>query len=82
TQTSGFYFARFKDSVGTTYSAYSDGVPYGGWDTNSVGYMIDRGLRDTKNKLGDSLTLEDCLAWITDGLLEIKGKQVKWPEHT
>lgn len=81
TQTTGYYFGRFKDSVGTTYSSYSDPVPYGGWDANTVGYMIDRALRDTKNKLGDNLTLEDCFAWITDGLQEIKGKQMKWPEH-
>lgn len=82
TQTTGYYSARFKDSVGTTYSAYSDEVPYGGWDTNTVGYMIDRALSDSKNKLGQNLTLEDCLAWITDGLHEVKGKQVKWPEHS
>lgn len=82
TQTSGYYYVRFKNSVATTYSEYSDPVPYGGWDLNTVGYMIDRALRDTKNKLGANLSIEDCLAWITDGLQEVKGKQVKWPEHT
>lgn len=81
-QTTGYYSARFKDSVATTYSSYSDEIPYGGWDTNTVGYLIERALRDTKNTLGNNLLLEDCLAWVTDGLTEIKGKQVKWPEHT
>ena len=81
TQTTGFYFARFKNSVATLYSAYSDGVPYGGWGVNTVGYMTDRALRDSKNKFGENVTLADCLAWVNDGLQEIKGKLRNWPEH-
>src|SRR3990167_3273298 len=36
--TSGYYFARFKESVGGTFSGYSDGIQYGTWDRASVGY--------------------------------------------
>lgn len=81
TQTTGFYFARFKNSVTSLFSAYNDGVPYGGWGVNTVGYMTDRALRDSKNKFGENITLADCLAWVNDGLQEIKGKIRNWPEH-
>jgi hypothetical protein len=81
TQTTGFYFARFNNSVASLFSDYSDGVPYGGWGQNTVGYMTDRALRDSKNKFGENVTLADCLAWVNDGLQEIKGKLRNWPEH-
>jgi hypothetical protein len=81
-QTSGYYFARFKDSVATLYSGYSDGIEYGGWDANTVGYMIDSALQEIDVEFSERLTIQDCLRWINKGLREIKGKLRKWPEHT
>ena len=80
-QTTGYYFARFKDSVATTYSGYSDGVVYGGFATNTVGYMIDRALSDLSLTFSDKITVRDCFAWLTEGILDMKGKIKRWPEH-
>ena len=81
-QTTGYYFARFKDSVATLYSGYNDGLEYGGWDANTVGYMVDSALQEIRAEFTESLTIQDCLRWINKGIREIKGKLRKWPEHT
>ena len=42
TQTTGFYFARFKNSLSTTFSQYSDACPVGiSYGNTSVRYIID-----------------------------------------
>ena len=81
TQTSGFYFARYKNSVATTYGDYSDGVAYGGWATNTVGYMIESALGDLGIQLSEKISIDDCYRWINKGLREIKGKVRRWTEH-
>lgn len=79
--TSGYYFARYKESVGATFSGYSDGIQYGTWDRSSVGYMIDKALSNVKARLSDEVTLHDCYEWINAGLKFIQGKLKRWPEH-
>jgi len=80
-ETAGFYFTRFKDSVASTFGPYSDGVDYDGWEENTVGYMIEAGLREISINLSEKVTIHDCLHWVNKGLREIKGKIRKWPEH-
>ena len=80
-ETDGFYFARFKDSVADTFGAYSDGVEYGGWAENTVGYIIEGAMRDLSLEFSDRLTLRDCIRWVNKGLREVKGKVRKWTEH-
>ena len=79
--TSGFYFARFKESVGSTFSDYSDGIEVGVWERDSVGYMINRALHDLELNLSDKMTLFDCYEWVNKGLKFIQGKLKRWPEH-
>lgn len=81
TETSGFYLARFKDSVGTTYGEYSDHVAYDGWATNTVGYIIESGMRELGASFSEKVTMRDCIRWINHGLREIKGKVRRWAEH-
>lgn len=80
-ETAGFYFARYKDSVGSTYSSYSDGITYGGWAENTVGYMIDAAMADLSVQFSEKLQMKDCIRWTNKGLREIKGKIRRWPEH-
>ena len=80
-ETSGFYFARFRDSVAASTGDYSDGIAYGGWAVNAVGRMIDAALRDVKVKLDEDVTVDDCLRWITEGMEDGQGKLYRWPEH-
>jgi hypothetical protein len=81
TYTSGFYHARFKDSVNTVYSGYSQGVEYGVWDKSTVGYIIDRAMSDMEVSFTEKLTLLDCYAWLNEGIQFIQGKLKRWSEH-
>ena len=79
--TSGYYFARYKHSISGVFSSYSDALVYGGWDKNTVGYMIDRALRDVGETLSEKVTRFDCYEWINTCLKLIQGKLKRWPEH-
>ncbi len=81
TQTTGYYVARFKNSVATTYGVYSDHVVYNGWAADSVGYMVESALRELSVEFSDRLSMSDCLRWINQGLREVKGKVRNWTEH-
>lgn len=81
TESAGYYFARFKETIGNTFGGYSDGVPYGGWEANQVGYMIDKALREIKETLSDIITIEDCLSWLNDGLRYVQGKLKTFPQY-
>lgn len=78
---SGYYFGRFKNSVAGTFGSYSDGIAYGSWTRNAVGYIIDRALRDLKLSFSELIDLFDCYEWINEGLEYIQGKLKRWPEH-
>jgi len=80
--TSGYYFARYYDSIHTAFGSYTDALVYGGWASNTVGYIIDRALRDSGvEALTDKIRLYDCYEWINDCLKLIQGKLKRWPEH-
>lgn len=46
TQTSGYYFVRFNETIGDTNSDYSDPIPYAGYDANTV-FMIKKRAVDS-----------------------------------
>lgn len=79
--TSGYYFARYKNSITSDFSGYTDALVYGGWDRATVGYMIERSLSDIGKTLSESITRQDCYAWLNEGMRELKGKLKRWPEH-
>lgn len=79
--TSGYYFARYKNSITSSFGSYSDALVYGGWDTNTFGYILEQALRDNDETLSKKITKQDCFAWGTKCLKEMEGKQLRWPEH-
>lgn len=62
-------------------SLYTDPLLYTGWASNTVGYMIDRALRDLELTFSDKITLQDCFDWLNSGIKLIQGKLKRWPEH-
>jgi len=62
-------------------SLYTDALVYTGWETNTVGYLIDKALRNLSLSFSDKITLQDCFDWINDGIKFIQGKLKRWPEH-
>ncbi len=75
----GFYFVRFKNDIDGAYSLYSDPIPYGDYDTNQVGHLINYALN--RNKLDDftdNITKEFCIDEINGCLKQIRGSRKKW----
>jgi len=81
-QTSGFYYARFKESVGSTFSEYTDAVPYSGWASNTVGYIMARAFGRLKISLSEIITKEFVYSEINECMRLIQGKQVRWAQHS
>lgn len=82
TQTSGFYFARFKNSIDTTYSDYTDAIPYGGLARNTVGYIIDYALK--RNKLSnftEHITHEFCIEEVNACLEDMRNQLRRWTKY-
>lgn len=77
----GFYYTRFKNSITSAFSGYTDEMAVGGWGSNTVGYMVDRTLRNLSLELSDVVTIEDCYEWINGGIRLIQGKLKRWAEH-
>lgn len=46
TQTNGFYFTKFNETIGNTNSDYSDAIPFAGYDDNMVASIKQRALDD------------------------------------
>lgn len=78
TKTSGFYFTRFKDTIGSTFSDYTDPQPHAGLDQNTVGYAIDYALRENKTDFTDTVSFSFCLAHINGCLDAIRGELKRW----
>lgn len=55
-QTAGFYFIRFNETVGNTTSDWSDPIPYSGYDDNMV-FMIKKRATDEVGETIDGNTI-------------------------
>ncbi len=77
----GFYYTRFKNTITSAFSSYTDEMAVTGWSSNTVGYMVDRALRNLSLDLSDILTIEDCYEWLNAGIRLIQGKLKRWVEH-
>jgi hypothetical protein len=85
TQTSGFYFYRFIDSINSINSLYSDPIP---WNIRELQFAVDEVgyiLEFVKNKVGfewsDKFSKSMAYAEINACLSFIDGKQLRWPNH-
>jgi hypothetical protein len=66
-KTSGYYFVRFKNSIDTTYSDYSDPISYSGYGANTVFSIKKRALDDLGEKI-DGVIITD--EWLNESLWE------------
>lgn len=78
TYTSGYYFTRFYNSIDTTYSDYSDPIPYGGLGSNTVGYAVELAMKELKKEFSDVLTYDTLLNEINACLRFVRGKLKRW----
>ena len=80
TYTSGYYFYRFKNSITSTFSDYSDAIPYGGESFNTVAYITSYALERNNTKIGGNLTDTFIFKEINSCLRYIVGKRKKWSQ--
>lgn len=72
----GYYFGRFKDTISTTFSAYSDPIPVDGYGLLTARSIIDSALgeinKTTSQVLSDSFAFQQLDMFQTDVLKELK----------
>ena len=82
TETTGYYFARFKNTISTTYSNYSPAVPYGGYEDDQIGYAVNWAMhRNGLKTYDDEITRKFCIDEANDFLRMWQGKLKRWPEY-
>ena len=76
--TTGYYFARFKNSITGLYSDYSDGVPLSGYPINSARYIIDSALDEINKEQSDLFSDKYCFSKINEGQMEVLRELKRW----
>ena len=61
TQTSGFYFVRFNTTIDSTNSDWSDPIPFGGFDDNTVFSIKQRALESVHEKVDGEIISDEFL---------------------
>lgn len=70
-QTSGYYFTRFNESVANTNSNWSDAIPYGGFDANTVASIKKRALDSLGEEVDGKLITHELLnEWLWEARRE------------
>lgn len=78
TYSSGYYFTRYKETIGNTYSEYSDAVPFDGYESNTVGFIIYGVLQELGKEFSSLLTYQTMLNKINSCLRYVRGKLKRW----
>ena len=78
TVTSGYYFARFKNSITSTFSDYSDGCPVGSYALNTARFIIDAALDEINKKTSDTFPDEYGFKEITKCQMEVLRELKRW----
>ena len=60
-KTSGYYFIRFNETIGSTNSDFSDAIPYAGFGDNTVHAIKQKALNDLNEELDDKLITDEYL---------------------
>lgn len=61
TQSNGFFFIRFNETVGNTNSDYSDPIPYSGYDDNMVFSIKKRALDELGEEIDGKIITHEFL---------------------
>lgn len=81
TNTSGYYFFRFKNSLSAAVSDYSDPIPYDGFSYDTVGYAMTRVLKEMDAQYSERLTSQMLMDWLNDMLRYVRGKLKRWTKY-
>ena len=76
--TSGYYFARFKNSITSAFSDYSDGCPVGSYAMNTARFIIDSALSEINKESSDLFSDEFGFMQINKCQMEVLREQKRW----
>ena len=74
----GYYFTRYYNSITSTYSDYSDPIPVDGFESDTVGYIIDIAMKESQKDFTNKLTYEGLVREINECLRFVRGKLKRW----
>jgi hypothetical protein len=78
TTTTGYYFARFKNSITDDFSNYSDGVPLSGYPINSARAIIDSAKDEINKEQSEIFTDEYGFKKINEAQMEVLRELKRW----
>jgi hypothetical protein len=74
----GFYFARFKNTINSAVTGYSDPIPTGGYPINSARQIIDNALGMINKQTSELLTDTFCFNEINNCQMEVLREYKRW----
>lgn len=74
----GYYFTRYKNSITSTFSDYSDPIPVDGLASDTVGYIIEIAMKESQKEFTSKLTYETLTREINECLRYVRGKLKRW----
>ena len=78
TNATGYYFARFKNSIDSSFSGYSDPIPYSGYTQLSPRSIIDAALGMINKKSSDVLSDTFFFTEIDNCQMEVVREMKRW----
>lgn len=76
--TSGYYWARFKETIGGTFSTYSDSVQYAGFTLQTAGAVIQAALQEINKQKSEVLSDEFFYTELDMCQSEVLGELKRW----
>ena len=80
TNTTGFGFWRFNNSTDSTYSGYSDAIPYAGYDIDTANEIFERALSNAGTVVNPRLTYEKLYSFLNDFITLANSFNKRWSE--
>jgi hypothetical protein len=74
----GYYFIRYKNSITSTYSTYSDPIPITDYPINSARYLIDSALMEINKTTSPIFSDEYGFKQLNNGQLEVLRELKRW----
>lgn len=78
TQTNGYYFARFKNSITNAYSSYSDPASVAGYAMNSARYIIGSARAEINKPVSEIMSDEFGFMQINKAQMETLRELKRW----
>ena len=80
TNSTGFGFTRFKNSAASTFSDYSDAIPYAGYSLDATFTILDRALSQASATVTPLLTYDNLFSFMNDFVTIANQENTRWSD--